>query len=154
MKKFLMMAVGLVAGFAVMAQQKPEEVIKVNTDVHSFGKIKQNEPVTYYFELKNVSNKPVVIENTWGSCGCTTPGKIEQPIAPGATTRLKVDYNAAAVAPFEKEVYIKVAGIAQPKIVKIKGEVLEAKAWDAYVKTDEYKKSAAKNNGTKKAKSK
>lgn len=153
MKKFLMLAVGVFAGFAVMAQQKAEEVIKVNTELHSFGKIKQNVPVTYWFELKNISSKPVVIENTWGTCGCTTPGKIEQPIAPGATTRLKVDYNAAAAAPFEKEVYIKVAGIAQPKIVKIKGEVLEAKAWDTYVKTDEYRKSA-KSNGNKKAKSK
>lgn len=153
MKKFLMLAVGVFAAFAVMAQQKAEEVIKVNTELHSFGKIKQNVPVTYWFELKNISSKPVVIENTWGTCGCTTPGKIEQPIAPGATTRLKVDYNAAAAAPFEKEVYIKVAGIAQPKIVKIKGEVLEAKAWDTYVKTDEYRKSA-KSNGNKKAKSK
>ena len=100
MKKFLMLAVGVFAGFAVMAQQKAEEVIKVNTELHSFGKIKQNVPVTYWFELKNISSKPVVIENTWGTCGCTTPGKIEQPIAPGATTRLKVDYNAAAAAPF------------------------------------------------------
>ena len=65
-------------------------------------------PVVTYFEIKNLSDKPLVVENTWGSCGCTTPEKIEKPIAPGETAKLKVNYNAAAMGHFEKDVYIKV----------------------------------------------
>ena len=107
-------------------QQLPDEIIKVNTVDYNFGKIKQGVPVTYSFELKNISSKPVVVENTYASCGCTTPDKIVEPIAPGATAKLKVQYNAAGVGAFGKDVHIKLAGITQEKIVKISGEVIAA----------------------------
>ena len=102
----------------------PDELIKVNTTDHSFGKIKQGVPVTYFFELKNIGDKPVVVENTYSTCGCTTPDKIVDPILPGATAKLKVVFNAGAVGPINKEIHIKLAGIAQDKVVKITGEVL------------------------------
>ena len=102
----------------------PDEMIKVNTTDHSFGKIKQGVPVTYFFELKNISDKPVVVENTYSTCGCTTPDKIVDPILPGTTAKLKVVFNAGAVGPINKEIHIKLAGIAQDKVVKITGEVL------------------------------
>jgi len=102
----------------------PDDVMKVNTVEHNFGKIKQGVPVSYSFELTNKSDKPLVVENTYASCGCTTPDKITEPILPGATVKLKVQYNAAAVGPINKDVHIKLAGITQEKLVKITGEVL------------------------------
>ena len=140
MKTVVLALTALVFSSVIMAQDKPEDVVKVNTESHDFGKIKQNVPVTYYFELTNTSKKPLVVENAWGSCGCTTPEKPEEPIAPGATAKLKVQYNAAAMGTFNKDVYIKFAGVEQPKNVKISGEVLEAAAYDAYVKESGAKK--------------
>ena len=133
MKRLLVAASVLFMSSAVMAQQTPDEVMKVNTEKYDFGKIKQNVPVSVYFELTNTSSKPLVVENTWGTCGCTTPEKPTEPIMPGKTGKIKVVYNAAALAPFTKDVFIKLAGIEQPKNLKISGEVLEAKAYDAYV---------------------
>ena len=141
MKKILLVAAVFMSGITAMAQQKPDDVIKVNTEKYSFGKIKQNVPVSTVFEIKNVSDKPVVVENTWGSCGCTTPEKPKEPIAPGATAKLKVNYNAAAMSSFEKDVFIKLAGVTEPKIVKITGEVLDENAYNTYVQSDEYKKA-------------
>ena len=112
----------------VQDQPSPDAVIKVNTIKHDFGKIKQGVPVTYSFELKNTSDKPVVVENTYASCGCTTPEKIVEPIAPGATAKLKVQYNAANLGQFNKDVHIKLAGIAQEKVVQITGEVIQAES--------------------------
>jgi len=105
-------------------QITPDDVIKVNTETHDFGKIKQGIPVTFYFELKNISKKPVYVVNTYSSCGCTTPGKIEEPIAPGATAKLKVDYNANAKGSFNKGVHIKLGDVEQEKVVYIIGEVI------------------------------
>src|SRR5690606_6253683 len=127
MKKFVLIASALVFGFVAMAQSKSDDVVKFNTEKHDFGKIKQNVPVTYYFEIKNTSDKPIVIENASASCGCTVPEKPqlaeafsitiglslvienasascgctvpekpEKPINPGATGKVKVQYNAAA----------------------------------------------------------
>jgi len=135
MKKLLLIALTFIAGFTAMAQQQsPDALIKVNTESYSFGKIKQNVPVTTYFEITNTTDKPLVVENAWGSCGCTTPEVPKEPIAPKSTTKLKVVYNAAGAGTFNKDVFIKLAGVDQPKNIKITGEVLDAAAYDAYVK--------------------
>jgi len=135
MKRIFLAVTVLLFSTAVMAQAKVDEVAKLNTEKYDFGKIKQSVPVVTYFEIKNISDKPLVVENTWGSCGCTTPEKIEKPIAPGETAKLKVNYNAAALGAFSKDVYIKFAGVETPKDVKITGETLDAAAYDDYVKT-------------------
>jgi hypothetical protein len=137
MKKIILLASAFVFSLAAMAQTpspKPDDVIKVNTETHSFGKIKQGTPVTYFFEITNKSNKPIVVENASASCGCTVPEKPSQPIMPGKTDKLKVVYNAAAVGPINKDVYIKLAGIEEQKIVHITGEVLTAEAYEALPK--------------------
>jgi hypothetical protein len=131
MKKIILFASALVFSLAVMAQTKPEDVIKVNTETHNFGKIKQNVPVTYYFEITNTSNKPIVIESASASCGCTVPEKPAQPILPGKTDKVKVVYNAAALGPISKDVFLKIAGIDAQKVLHITGEVLSAEAYDS-----------------------
>lgn len=126
MKKLFLIATALVFSAVVMAQTKPDDVVKFNTETHSFGKIQQNVPVTYFFEIKNISDRPIVVENASASCGCTVPEKPEQPIAPGATAKLKVVYNAATVGPIAKDVYVKFAGVDQQKVLHITGEVVAA----------------------------
>lgn len=135
MKKILLLASAFTFSLAVMAQSAVDSVAKFNVEKHDFGKLKVGTPVTYSFEIKNISDKPLVVENSWASCGCTTPEKIVDPIMPGASAMLKVQYNAAAVSPFTKDVYIQFTGIAQPKTVQITGEVLSAEAYEEYLKT-------------------
>lgn len=144
MKKIFLVATAFMFSLATMAQAKADDVAKFNVEKHDFSKIKQGTPVTYSFEIKNISDKPLVVENSWASCGCTTPEKIIDPIMPGATALLKVQYNAAAVAPFTKDVYVQFAGITGPKTVQITGEVLTAEAYEAWVKENE-KTSKTKN---------
>lgn len=135
MKKFALLTAAFVFSLAVMAQTKPDEVIKFNTEKYDFGKIKHNSPVTYNFEITNISKKPVVVENSRASCGCTTPEKIVDPIAPGQTVKLKVQYNAGALGVFNKEVFVKIAGVDEEKKIYIGGEVLDAAAYDQWIKT-------------------
>ena len=124
MKKIALFASALVFSIAVMAQTKADDIAKFNTEKHDFGKIKQGVPVTFFFEIKNISDKPLVVENASASCGCTVPEKPEKPINPGSTGKIKVQFNAAAVAPFTKDIFIKFAGVDQPKTVQITGEVV------------------------------
>lgn len=124
MKKIFLFASALFFSVAVMAQPKADDIVKFNTEKHDFGKIKKDVPVVFYFEIKNTGDKPIVVENASASCGCTIPEKPEKPIAPGATGKVKVQFNAANIGPFKKDVYIKLAGIDQPKTVQIVGEVV------------------------------
>ncbi len=136
MKKLLLLAAVFSTGFTAMAQQKADEVIKVNADKYDFGKIKQGSPVTTYFTITNTSDKPITIENAWAGCGCTTPEFSKEPIAPNSTSKLKVGYNAAAMGHFEKDVNVKIAGVQDAKIVKITGEVVDGNAVDATAKNE------------------
>jgi hypothetical protein len=126
MKKILFAAAALVFSLAVKAQSTFDDVAKMNTEKHDFGKIPQGKPVDFYFEIKNKSEKPIVIEYANASCGCTTPEVPKEPIAPGATEKIKVTFNAAGIGAFTKTVTIKLAGIDQPKVVTITGEQVAA----------------------------
>jgi hypothetical protein len=138
MKKLLFIAAAFIITAGAKAQTaKPDDIAKFNTDKYDFGKVKQNVPAVYYFEITNKSDKPLVIENAHATCGCTTPEYQKEPIAPGKTAKLKVQYNAANGGHFEKGVYVKFAGIDQEKALGISGEVLTAEAYDSYVKETE-----------------
>ena len=56
------------------------------------------------------------------SCGCTTPEWNKDEIAPGASSKITVGYNAAADGPFTKFITITYNG-SQNKQITIKGEV-------------------------------
>lgn len=122
MKKFFLLAIiGLLASVQMMAQD-----IKFNESVHEFGKITQNKPATFVFSYTNNGNRPAVIEFASAECGCTTPEYSKEPLLKGKTSTIKVTYNAAALGAFSKRVTIKFAGVAEPVILTIKGEVQAA----------------------------
>jgi hypothetical protein len=143
MKKVFSVAAAFLFSIAAFSQTRADDVVKFGEEKHDFGKIKQGTPVQVFFEIKNISDKPVVVENSWASCGCTTPEKIVDPIMPGTTAKLKVEYSAASPGAFTKDVYIKFAGIDQPKSVQITGEVISQEAYDLYVKELEKAKAEA-----------
>ncbi len=143
MKKPVLFAAALLFGFAVMAQKKADNVIKFKKEVHDFGKIKQGIPVTTEFMFTNISNEPVVIESATASCGCTTPVKPEAPVMAGAENKIVAGFNAASPQVFEKSIYIKIVGVTETKEVRIKGEVLDAAAYDAYIKANPAKSPPA-----------
>ncbi|MCC6289299.1 MAG: DUF1573 domain-containing protein [Chitinophagaceae bacterium] len=138
MKKLLFTLVAVAVTSWAVAQNtetkvKAEDFVSFKEKKHDFGKIKQGTPVTYDFAFDNISDKPVVIENAWASCGCTTPTKPEQPIAKGKSNVIKAGFNAAAAGTFDKTVFVKVQGVDIPLELKITGEVLNADAYAKYV---------------------
>jgi hypothetical protein len=112
--------------------KKADELVKFAETRHDFGKIKQGVPVTYDFAFKNIASAPVVIESATASCGCTTPVKPEKPVAKGKSDVVKAGFNAAAAGPFEKTIFVKVAGADQPLELKIAGQVLSADDYAKY----------------------
>ncbi len=127
MKKFISLL--LVAGwvFTTQAQTAVEnkpvvEVLQLKEAAFDFGKIAQGRPVTHTFEVVNVSKEVVRLENVLASCGCTTPEWSREPIQPGATTTIRVGYNAASEGAFNKTVTIQYNN-SQVKTIVITGTV-------------------------------
>ena len=90
-----------------------------------FGTIPHNADGNREFVFVNNGNKPLKIESTQGSCGCTVPTKPEGDIAPGAKGTIGVKYDTNREGPFTKTVTIKSNALGQEtKVVTIKGTVL------------------------------
>ena len=99
----------------------PDVLILTETE-YDFGKIPQGKPVTHIFEFKNTGTTPFSLDNVQASCGCTTPEWNKDPIAPGATAKITVGYNAQNEGTFAKPVTITYNG-NQTKQIIIKGDV-------------------------------
>ena len=90
-----------------------------------YGTIQQNSDGNREFVFTNNGNKPLIIESTQGSCGCTVPTKPEGPIAPGAKASIGVKYATDRVGAFTKTVTVKSNAAGQEtKLLTIKGNVL------------------------------
>ena len=139
MKKIPTLFVLLAAFFFAGAQSTPttipaDDVLKLIETEHDFGKIPQGKPVYYNFEIVNTGSTELKLGDVHASCGCTTPEWSRDPIAPGATAKIKVGYNASAEGAFDKYVTI-TYNTTQTKQVKITGTVWKVPAGAAPANT-------------------
>ena len=90
-----------------------------------YGTVAHNADGKREFVFTNNGNKPLIITNTQGSCGCTVPTTPKEPIAPGAKGVIGVKYATDRVGPFTKTVTVTSNAAGQPtKVLTIKGTVL------------------------------
>ncbi len=133
MKKIALTLFAVIVSTAIFAQaKKTEELVKFTELKHNFGKIKQGVPVNTNFEFTNISGQPVVITKASASCGCTTPTWPQQPVASGKSNKITAGFNAAAPGPFDKTVFVTIAGADKPVELRISGEVLTAENYAKY----------------------
>ncbi len=60
---------------------------------HNFGKIKQDTKNVKVFKFTNSGSEPLIIEDAVGSCGCTVPKFPREPIMPGKSGEIEVEYS-------------------------------------------------------------
>ncbi len=60
---------------------------------HDFGNLDQESHNHYSFTFTNTGREPLVIESATGSCGCTVPNYPKQPIPPGGTGNIEIEYK-------------------------------------------------------------
>lgn len=95
------------------------------TETIDYGTIAHNADGKREFVFTNNGNKPLIITNATGSCGCTVPTYSKEPIAPGAKGVIGVKYDTARIGAFTKTVTISSNAEGMPtKVLTIKGTVL------------------------------
>ena len=78
------------------------------------------------FEFTNTGDAALIIKNAKSSCGCTVPEWPKEPIAPGAKSQIKVQYNMNP-GPISKTITIESNAINKPNgmvPLRIKGTVI------------------------------
>lgn len=143
MKKIILLTALALIGFTTNAQTTKASTKKTSTKVETSkvdgpGMVFENETIDYgtiqkgadgkrEFVFVNNGNKPVTISNAQGSCGCTVPTKPDGAIAPGAKGVIGVKYDTNRVGPFTKTVTITSDASETPKVLTIKGTVVDDK---------------------------
>lgn len=155
MKRIILLAAITVFGVATSNAQtakkpvkKADAPVKVETpkvdgpgmsfenETIDYGTIPHNSDGKREFVFINNGNKPLTIENTQGSCGCTVPSKPDGDIAPGAKGTIGVKYDTNRPGPFTKTVTVKSNAAGQEtKVLTIKGTVLPQPPADAAAPT-------------------
>jgi len=97
--------------------------ISFEKEVHDYGVMEQNGNGQCEFVFTNTGTEPLLITNARGSCGCTVPEWPREPIAPGASSAIKVKYDTKRIGLINKSVTITSNGETSTKIIRIKGEV-------------------------------
>jgi len=99
-------------------------VLTIDKDVHDYGTITQGANGECVFVVTNSGNQPLILSRCKGSCGCTVPSCPQEPIAPGASAKIKVKYDTNRVGPINKSVTITSNASNEPnKVIRIKGQI-------------------------------
>jgi hypothetical protein len=72
----------------------PTTSVEYTEMVYDFGEVIEGEHVKYAFKFKNTGSEPLIISDAKGSCGCTVPDWPREPVAPGATSEIKVEFDS------------------------------------------------------------
>ncbi len=139
MKKSLMISM-LFSLFFVMsaqAQEKiptgppvgPTTVLTFDTEEFEFGQISQGEKVQHIFRFTNTGDKPLVITNARGSCGCTVPEWPKAPIEPGGVGAIVVEFNSKGKIGMQSKTVTITANTDPPQtLLRLKGEIYKSDA--------------------------
>lgn len=124
MKTILTILIVVLGGLStITAQNTPKFQFK--SEVIDYGEIEKGANGLRVFEFTNTGTAPLVIENVYSSCGCTTPSWTKTAVAPGESGKIEVKYNTTIVGPIRRTITIYSNADENPKAIKIKGKVLD-----------------------------
>jgi hypothetical protein len=116
----------LICGTAFGQQAEP---LLFQAKVHDFGTIRESEgAVQHVFTFVNNAGRTVRILSVNASCGCTTPGWSDQPIAAGKSGYVKASFDPTGrPGYFSKTLTVTSDLSGQPFVLTIKGNVVTGK---------------------------
>lgn len=121
MKRIYTLMLSLLFCTTMMAQA----VIKFEKNTHDFGKFDRDKVQTCDFVFVNTGDEPLVIQQAYGSCGCTVPKFPKDPIQPGKKGVIKVSFNGKSqfAGYFRKSVQVRTNASNSLTRLYIKGTI-------------------------------
>ncbi|HNW97163.1 MAG TPA: DUF1573 domain-containing protein [Bacteroidales bacterium] len=136
MKNVLLSFYFLIIAMAINAQNNSTQdkssdnanaaIITFDNIVHDYGAIVKGSNGNCTFTFKNTGNEPLVLTNVTTSCGCTIAAWTKEPILPGKTGEIKVNYTKTnIVGTISKQITVISNASNGTIVLSIKGSVVE-----------------------------
>lgn len=123
MKKIFTLSLILVFTGVLLTAQENSAKIKFDKTEHDFGKGPVGKPATYNFKFYNTGSEPLVLSNVKASCGCTAPSWPKEPIMPGESGEIKVQYNMARAGTYRKSITVTTVG-GETVVLYVSGDAI------------------------------
>ena len=101
---FLLTSTTFISISAQPLMKPPASTIEIEIDTsaeitfsetnYDFGAIEEGTLVTQVYTFTNTGSEPLILVDAKGSCGCTVPEWPKEPILPGETASLTVQFNS------------------------------------------------------------
>ncbi len=132
MKSIYLLLIALVFGAAMYAQDatnNPEAnpnapVITFDKTVHDYGDVPYNGDGKCQFTFTNTGKEPLILTNVRSSCGCTVPKWPREPIMPGESEVIHVEYKTNRIGSINKSVTVQSNASNDVVRLRITGKVL------------------------------
>ena len=132
MKKITLLLGFIAASFTVAQTVSAQAVlgpkITFEKDFVDYGDVDYGSNRERVWTFKNTGKEPLMIVNAVGSCGCTVPSFPKEPIMPGKTAEIKINYDTNRPGPIAKTVTVTTnepEGSNQV-VIKVKGNIKPA----------------------------
>ena len=97
-----------------------------------FGTVNEGEMVSHTYKFTNTGSETLVLSDAKGSCGCTVPKWPREPIAPGASADITVEFNSKNKKGKRNQKVTITANTNPPQsFIYLTGEVTPAEGGDA-----------------------
>ena len=117
----------MVTPVQVPAPSGPVTSISFAEESFNFGTVTAGEKVKHVFKFKNTGNEPLILSDVRTTCGCTVPTWPREPIAPGKSGEIVVQFDSNGKSGAQSRRVTIVANTNPPEtFVSIEGEVAPA----------------------------
>ncbi len=127
MKAIFTLIIALSFGTGILfAQENSESTgpeITFESTTVDYGTIERGSDGNRVFKFTNTGDKPLIITNTRGSCGCTVPRHPQGAILPGESEEIEVRYDTNRLGRINKSVTVS-TNAGSPVRLQITGEVI------------------------------
>jgi hypothetical protein len=72
----------------------PITTIEFPETTYDYGTVEDGKKVVHIYKFKNTGKNPLIISDAKGSCGCTVPEWPKEPIAPGKSGEIRVEFDS------------------------------------------------------------
>lgn len=101
---------------------------------YDFGVIEEGTIVSQVFTFTNTGDEPLILSDAKGSCGCTVPEWPHEPIQPGETASLTVEFNSKNKWGKRRQKVTLTANTDPPQsFIYLTGEILRPEGADDHV---------------------
>lgn len=90
---------------------------------HDFGTLRAGALARFAFKFKSVDNQPIVVETVRTTCGCTAAKWTEEPVMPGQSGEVVIEYDTEKKGSFRKKIRVFFDRQKKAEFLYVEGEV-------------------------------